>query len=89
MFANLIKLLKNEDGVTAIEYGLISAPPSAASPASCKLPRLRFSQQRPTAAAVGRCRFLYIEITRALFSPAVIRISDVIRSAASAALCLR
>jgi pilus assembly protein Flp/PilA len=25
MFANLIKLLKNEDGATAIEYGLIAA----------------------------------------------------------------
>jgi pilus assembly protein Flp/PilA len=25
MFATLIKLLKNEDGVTAIEYGLIAA----------------------------------------------------------------
>ena len=25
MFTNLIKLLKNEDGATAIEYGLIAA----------------------------------------------------------------
>jgi pilus assembly protein Flp/PilA len=25
MFANLTKLLKNEDGATAIEYGLIAA----------------------------------------------------------------
>ena len=25
MFANLIKLFKNEDGATAIEYGLIAA----------------------------------------------------------------
>ena len=25
MFANLIKLIKNEDGATAIEYGLIAA----------------------------------------------------------------
>jgi pilus assembly protein Flp/PilA len=25
MYANLIKLLKNEDGATAIEYGLIAA----------------------------------------------------------------
>jgi pilus assembly protein Flp/PilA len=25
MFANIVKLLKNEDGATAIEYGLIAA----------------------------------------------------------------
>jgi pilus assembly protein Flp/PilA len=25
MFANLIKLMRNEDGATAIEYGLIAA----------------------------------------------------------------
>ena len=25
MFANLVKLLRNEDGATAIEYGLIAA----------------------------------------------------------------
>ena len=37
MFANLTKLLKNEDGATAIEYGLIAALIAVAAIAAFQL----------------------------------------------------
>jgi pilus assembly protein Flp/PilA len=37
MFATLIKLLKNEDGATAIEYGLIAALIAVAAIAALQL----------------------------------------------------
>lgn len=37
MFANLVNLLKNEDGATAIEYGLIAALIAVAAIAAFQL----------------------------------------------------
>jgi pilus assembly protein Flp/PilA len=50
MFANLAKLLKNEDGATAIEYGLIAALIAVAAIAAFQLVGTSLSDVFHTAA---------------------------------------